>query len=361
MSVQAMTWAVTQRTGNAGAKAVLMALAFHATASGECFPSQSLLADEAEMDARSVRRHLTLLERAGFIRKEHRQRRNGSRTSDRVYLNLARVQPDILSADQPDTMPARPIQPDNMSGRNESNRTILQVQPDTVSGPPEQSLNSKDKEQMQQPPVDAAAEMLRDLDAFQASVPAARWAAFNAQARLIATGDARGTWTDPRTDGSQVPVEERPPMFRLALAHCLARNVWIDNPMHSALRYVLPVQLTPFPAPTPKYKPAVPGSEDELMELYAPDKPQTGAKRGTGLETIAGEKLRSQEERDNERVDGWSKANPERAEILMQECLEEAREQAGTDRYLRKTIDATARVVYRHRVLAALTPKLAAS
>lgn len=130
MSVAACNWAVKQRAGGAGPKAVLLALAHHADTDGVCYPSQSVLAEEMEMDERTVRRHVAHLESAGIIERIRRTRKNGSRKSDAYRLNLHRVadartdlpdnltgsQADNLTGRQPDTTPARTLLPDNLTG-----------------------------------------------------------------------------------------------------------------------------------------------------------------------------------------------------------------------------------------------------
>lgn len=86
MSVEAMTWAIAQRTGSTSRKAVLLALADRAGFDWVCWPSQATIAGETEMDERSVRRILADLEVAGFITRRHRYTEHGKRTSDLIGL-----------------------------------------------------------------------------------------------------------------------------------------------------------------------------------------------------------------------------------------------------------------------------------
>lgn len=68
MSVQAMRWARKQRTGSPVSKAVLYVLAeHHNSGSGLCCPSTRTIAEEADTDQRTVRRHLDALRERGLV------------------------------------------------------------------------------------------------------------------------------------------------------------------------------------------------------------------------------------------------------------------------------------------------------
>ncbi|MGI8655451.1 MAG: helix-turn-helix domain-containing protein [Pyrinomonadaceae bacterium] len=82
MSVWAKKWAYEQRVGNAGAKAVLVALAEFADETGYCFPSQRTLETMTEIKQRTIRDHLTYLEENKFIQRDHRRGHHGTFTSD---------------------------------------------------------------------------------------------------------------------------------------------------------------------------------------------------------------------------------------------------------------------------------------
>jgi hypothetical protein len=88
VSLAAISWARRQKTGSATFKAVLMALAGYADEKGLCWPSQAALAEETEMTDRSVRTALGALEDAGFIQREKKYRKDGTRDSDRITLLL---------------------------------------------------------------------------------------------------------------------------------------------------------------------------------------------------------------------------------------------------------------------------------
>ena len=81
MSVRAMAWAFDQRVGRAeksvsapSAKLVLLKLADHSDDRGRSYPSIGLIAEDTELDERTVRRALDHLEARGLIRKTKRGR-----------------------------------------------------------------------------------------------------------------------------------------------------------------------------------------------------------------------------------------------------------------------------------------------
>lgn len=83
-----MTWAVKQKTANAGQKLVLLLLANHANGhTGQCNPSQGLLATECCMGLSTLRRHLIDLEEQGFIQVVHKFADNMKRPNQ-YYLNI---------------------------------------------------------------------------------------------------------------------------------------------------------------------------------------------------------------------------------------------------------------------------------
>lgn len=86
MSIQAVAWAIDQKTGSAAGKVVLICLANYADETGTCWPSQETIAAETELSERSVREWLQKLEDAGFLTRERRQRQDGYRASDLIVL-----------------------------------------------------------------------------------------------------------------------------------------------------------------------------------------------------------------------------------------------------------------------------------
>jgi DNA-binding transcriptional ArsR family regulator len=109
---------VKQRTGSATKKAVLMALAnaaSHHTAT--CEPKIDLLAEETELNERTVRRALDDLAEAGLIEREMRHKANGHRAGyvysfPRLADTLPGSQdglPDALSGELPDPLPGQEL------------------------------------------------------------------------------------------------------------------------------------------------------------------------------------------------------------------------------------------------------------
>lgn len=135
MSIAAMEWAYRQEVTPSAAKFVLVTLANYADGDGFCFPGQDTLAQMTGQDERSVRSHLAALESSGLIRREHRQRKNGSRKSDGIYLEIP------IPTGKSDRKELR-NQPENLTGRptgksdrkeRQSNRKVLQGQPENSS------------------------------------------------------------------------------------------------------------------------------------------------------------------------------------------------------------------------------------
>ncbi len=88
MSIQAVAWAISQRVGSPTGKALLICLANYANEKGECWPSQTTIAREAELGERATRDWLQKLEALGLITRTRRNRRDGSRTSDLFQLAI---------------------------------------------------------------------------------------------------------------------------------------------------------------------------------------------------------------------------------------------------------------------------------
>lgn len=86
MAHEYTSWAYAQEIPGAGRKFVLVALADRANADGYSFPGQKGLASMTGQSERTVREHLEWLEAEGFICREERRRKDGTRTSDAYYL-----------------------------------------------------------------------------------------------------------------------------------------------------------------------------------------------------------------------------------------------------------------------------------
>ena len=86
MAHEYTSWAYAQEIPGAGRKFVLVALADRANADGYSFPGQKSLASMTGQSERTVREHLEWLEAEGYVRREERRRKDGTRTSDAYYL-----------------------------------------------------------------------------------------------------------------------------------------------------------------------------------------------------------------------------------------------------------------------------------
>lgn len=85
MAFEVMAWAVKQDVPNSGAKLVLLLLANHTNGhTGQCNPSQSLLAKECCMGLSTLRRHLADLEESGFISVVHQYAENMKRPNQYI-------------------------------------------------------------------------------------------------------------------------------------------------------------------------------------------------------------------------------------------------------------------------------------
>lgn len=91
MSFQAMTWAIGQKTTNAGQKLVLLMLANHCNShTGQCNPSHKLLAEECSMGLSTLKGHISALEQAGYLRITHKAI-EGVSLPNQYHLNLGGV------------------------------------------------------------------------------------------------------------------------------------------------------------------------------------------------------------------------------------------------------------------------------
>jgi DNA-binding MarR family transcriptional regulator len=107
MSVQAIAAAFRAVCPSSSAKLALLAISNFADEDGVAWPSQGRLAADTGLAERTVRRALEQLEEAGLIRREERRRRDGSRSSDLIFILAA--QPANLAASRRD-------QPANLTG-----------------------------------------------------------------------------------------------------------------------------------------------------------------------------------------------------------------------------------------------------
>lgn len=101
MSVQAISWAFDQECP-ATEKLVLLALADHANMEGQCWPSQTKIAQRCSLSRGRVNKAFGKLEELGFLSIVPRERDNGSTASSMVVLN-------VPSADREGSNPAETV------------------------------------------------------------------------------------------------------------------------------------------------------------------------------------------------------------------------------------------------------------
>lgn len=84
MSVQAITWALEQSCSTATEKAVLLVVANYVGPDGTTWVGQETIATQACCSIKTVERALSAFEKAKWITRERRHRKDGSRTSDLI-------------------------------------------------------------------------------------------------------------------------------------------------------------------------------------------------------------------------------------------------------------------------------------
>ena len=104
MAHEYTTWAYSNDMQPAGRKFVLVALADSANADGHSFPGQKRLAHLTGQSERSVRGHLDWLEQHGYIKRQERRRKDGTRTSDAYWLPNMSATGDICRWPLPATL-----------------------------------------------------------------------------------------------------------------------------------------------------------------------------------------------------------------------------------------------------------------
>jgi hypothetical protein len=146
MSREVEAWARQQRTGDPARKAVLMALANYADPHGRnCYPSVPRIAEEVEVSARTVQRHIGALEEMGFIRRVERIRpEDGARTSNLIEF------PDYVPPKLSHRVPAKPAAPgDNLSGGGDN---LTPTHDTDVTGPGDTAVTPKKPNELLFPP-----------------------------------------------------------------------------------------------------------------------------------------------------------------------------------------------------------------
>jgi hypothetical protein len=246
MSIDALGWAKRTSFGSPSRKLLMLILADYADEDWSCFPSQVTLAKATDLGERTVRRLLGELEQEGWLRREHRQRPDGSRTSDRLYLQWPQF-PTV--AEDP---PAAPIQPATVADPTGQPRPI---QPATVAGheppvePPEDRttvVSSREQLTLVADPVPAALPVQAHHQAVGQVLGSDRDLAFVEFWRVfplkVGKGQARRAWATARRRGvlpevmvagahSYAQDPNRDPGYTKHPATWLNGECWDDEPL----------------------------------------------------------------------------------------------------------------------------------
>lgn len=91
MSIEALNWAWDQPVDKAVNKLVLLALADHSNADGECWPSMKRIAERSDISARHVSRAISELVDLGLVEKAARRRHGGQFRGWDYRLNIQRT------------------------------------------------------------------------------------------------------------------------------------------------------------------------------------------------------------------------------------------------------------------------------
>lgn len=87
MNIPAFKWCRGIRLGDPAAKSVLRYLCERVNAKGFCWPSQTTIAEDTDLDRKTVQRKLKRLEDLGLITRVARKNSRG-RDTDYIYLNI---------------------------------------------------------------------------------------------------------------------------------------------------------------------------------------------------------------------------------------------------------------------------------
>lgn len=132
MSVQAITHALAVKGLGPSEKLLLLVLANYADEHNRCWPSQSRLAEDTGLTDRTIRTVLASLEAKGLLSRVTRNRRDGSRGTDVITLELHRKDfpPEDISTGnlRHDHRKSTTASPETVSGLTtfEPSRTVIE-------------------------------------------------------------------------------------------------------------------------------------------------------------------------------------------------------------------------------------------
>lgn len=110
MSIKALNWAFEQKVPTIP-KFVLVVLADYADEKHSCFPSQEHIADITGIGKSTLVRAIQTLEKEGLVTRERRARSNGSRTSNRYFLQVGQSPGAGLGQEEPKSRSDTPQSP----------------------------------------------------------------------------------------------------------------------------------------------------------------------------------------------------------------------------------------------------------
>ncbi|HEY7823931.1 MAG TPA: helix-turn-helix domain-containing protein [Acidimicrobiia bacterium] len=142
MSIEALNWAWEQPVSKAATKLVLLALADHSNADGECWPSMKRIAERSDISPRHVSRAIDELVDLGLVEKSGR-RRHGGQYRGWDYRLLVQRTPASIGHPLPVTSGHGRPSPADAGVRSEPSEN-RQVEP-LADKPPESSTNKKDE------------------------------------------------------------------------------------------------------------------------------------------------------------------------------------------------------------------------
>ena len=137
VSIQALNWAFDRDVRPSGAKFVLVCLANRVDSEGHCWTSQKRLAVDTNQSERSVRQHLSRLEKLGLIMRSRRRRKDGTRAADGFDLNWheAPVGDKPTGKSRQTNRQISPVVEDEPTGKSRrTNRKISPDQPEDFAG-----------------------------------------------------------------------------------------------------------------------------------------------------------------------------------------------------------------------------------
>lgn len=135
MSLEAMSWALQQKTGATSLKLVLLLLANrHNADTGQCNPSIAKIASETEISPRQVKRILKDLADGGFLTIEEKTRDNGSQSANQYTLHMSPggvmgVPPPVSPTSPLGVSPASPLEPEVRTGTGTGSEPSVAVAP----------------------------------------------------------------------------------------------------------------------------------------------------------------------------------------------------------------------------------------